>query len=166
MKKIFNFIILFVMCLSFTSCITTAEAQTDGVYVSYDGVDFDVVITYGTPTYTADGLLMYYFYRGLYYYPYYQGNRWYFRHYSSPLRYYRPIHRDFYHHRQPIVRHHNDVRPRINNRPNIDNRKPNTGVNRPQQPMRSSTRINSQPRVINRGGSSRPSNGGHFGSRH
>lgn len=181
MKKFFSFIIASVMCLSLTSCVVAAEAQTDGIYVTTDGVDVDVIITYGTPYYNAEGLLLYYIYRDLYYYPYYHGSRWYFRSYSRPVHHYRPVPRDFYRHR-PVV-HRNDNR-RVGNvvnrppsvrgggvgqRPNVD-RMPNGPINRPNvdrrpnQQMRSSTRVSPQPSSgMSRGGGSRPSGNGHFG---
>jgi len=154
MKKVFSFIITLVMCLSLTSCVTTAEAQTDGVYVSTDGVDVDVIITYGTPYYDAEGLLLYYIYRNYYYYPFYTADRWYFRAYSRPLRYVRPYPRDFYRHRphvnhgRPYVGSHN------NHRPNVGNHRPNSNIHRPSI----STRPQSRPQINNRGGGfSRPS---------
>lgn len=183
MKKVFSFIITLALCLSFSSCVTTAEAQTDGIYVSTNGVDFDVVLTYGTPIYNAECLLMYYIYRDLYYYPYYYSNRWYFRSYSRPLRHYRPVHRDFYRNRPPVHhnhgRGHGDIRhnrPNVNHRPNINNRpsvnhrpsvnsRPSGGIQRPQHSMRSSTMVQHQPnhssapRGMNNGG------GRHFGGR-
>lgn len=154
MKKVFSFIITLVMCLSLTSCVTTAEAQTDGVYVSTDGVDVDVIITYGTPYYNAEGLLLYYIYRNYYYYPFYTADRWYFRGYSRPLHHSRPFARDFYRHRphvnhgRPYVGSHN------NHRPNVGNHRPNSNVHRPSI----STRPQSRHQINNRGGGfSRPS---------
>lgn len=189
MKKVFSFIITFVMCLSLTSCVTTAEAQTDGVYVSTDGVDVDVIITYGTPYYNTDGLLLYYIYRNYYYYPFYTADRWYFRAYSRPLRYARPYPRDFYRHRPPVNhgRPHDARPPRDNHRPN-GNVRPNGGGNRPNGTIRPNggqrpnvqprPNVQSQPRpqMNNRSGGnfSRPaspqrsstrSGGGHFGGR-
>ena len=138
MKKIIIIILGLVMCISLTSCVTTAYAQTD------DDVDVNVVVTYGTPCYDINGLLLYYFYRDLYYYPYYYSNRWYFRHYARPLPRgsYRPVPRDFHRHRPHVTPH----RPHMggnrgfgNHRPNMGSHKPNGGHMRPSTP-RSSTR--------------------------
>lgn len=60
------------MCISLTSCITTAYADDE----------VDVVVTYGRP----------------YYYPYYYDS-WYYRHHPRPLppRGYRPYYRHHLH---------------------------------------------------------------------
>ena len=146
MKKIISFILGLMMCISLSSCVTTAYAQTDD-----ELVDVNVVVTYGTPYYDANGLLLYYFYRDLYYYPYYYGNRWYFRHYIRPLppRAYRAVPRDFYNHRPHVSHNRPHVtlhRPHMggnrgfgNHRPNIGSHKPNGGHMRPSTP-RSSTK--------------------------
>jgi uncharacterized membrane protein YgcG len=196
MKKIFGFILVLAMGLSLTSCAVTAEAQTEDIYVSSNGVDVNVIVTYGTPYYNADGFLLYYIYRNYYYYPYFLNDRWYFRSYSRPLRYARPVPRDFYRHRPPVNhRRHHDARPPRGNhhhngnvRPNVQpprgGGRPNGGVRqpsvntRPNGQVRSSTRVQSQPRpqMSNRSGGnfSRPaspqrsstrSGGGHFGGR-
>ena len=123
MKKIIGFILGLVMCISMTSCVTTAYAQTED-----EIADVNVVVTYGTPYYNSDGLLLYYVFRDLFYYPYYYNNRWYFRHYSRPLppTHYRPIPRDFYRHRPTVV----NPRPNVNNhRPNVIHSKPQTRPN-------------------------------------
>lgn len=49
MKKIISILIALVMCVSLSSCITTAQAQDDGVYD--DNVDISIVISNGTPYY-------------------------------------------------------------------------------------------------------------------
>lgn len=171
MKKVFGFIIFLLMCLSFTSCAVVAEAQVDDVYVTSNGVDVDIVIRYGTPYYNAEGLLLYYIYRDLYYYPYYHGSRWYFRSYTRPIHYYRPVPRDFYRHK-PVnhVRRNNDVRPpmvnrRSNggiNRSNNSINRHNGSINRPNQQIRGGSMP--QPRQqMNRGGGSSSRSVGHFG---
>ena len=105
MKKIISFILGLVMCISLTSCVTTAYSQTED--------DVNVIITHGVPYYDSNGLLLYYVYRDLFYYPYYY-NGWHFRHYDKPLhpRYHRPIPRNFYH-----TRPHHSVQPRGGMRP-------------------------------------------------
>lgn len=122
MKKIISLFLGLMICFSLSSCVTTAYAQGEN-----EEVDVNVVVTYGTPYYNTDGLLLYYVFRDLFYYPYYYNNRWYFRHYSRPLppRTYRPIPRDFYKHR-PNITHH---RPNVwHSRPQA---KPNIGLSRP-----------------------------------
>jgi hypothetical protein len=138
MKKFISLILALMMCISLTSCVTTAYAQTDD-----EVSDVNVVITYGTPYYNSNGLLLYYIYRDLYYYPYYYNNRWHFRHYTRPLppRHYRPIPRNFYHHR-----------------PNITHHRPNIGHNRLQTRPSGGT-IHRPQGGINHGG------GRHFGGR-
>ena len=94
MKKIIGIFLGLIMCIAITSCSTMAYAQTDECVIGTD-----VIITYGTPYYNNDGLLLYYMYRNLFYYPYYY-NGWYFRYYRRPLppSSYRPLPRDFYRH--------------------------------------------------------------------
>lgn len=157
MKKVIIFILGLMMCISMSSCVTTAYAQTDD-----EMVDVNVVVTYGTPYYNSDGLLLYYVFRDLYYYPYYYGNRWYFRHYSRPLppRTYRPLPRDFYNHKPHIVHHH---------RPNVTHHTPNIWHNRPQtRPSGGIGNHNHRPSggTIHRPqGGSNHSGGRHFGGR-
>lgn len=105
MKKIISFILGIMMCMSLTSCITEAYAQNEDI-----SADVNVVLTYGIPCYGVDGLLLYYTYNNLYYYPYYYNNRWYFKYYRRPLppRSYRPLPRGFYRHR-PIIHHHPNI---------------------------------------------------------
>ena len=100
------------MVFSLTSCVTTAYAYDD----MYDDVDIEVVVTYGTPYYNAEGLLLYYIYRDLYYYPYFYNDRYYLHRYYRPLppdrmRHYRPVPRDFYRHNPPHRHHHNGHQP-------------------------------------------------------
>ena len=148
MKKIMIlFVALVLMTATFISCCTTSAAvatsveTVDDVYAG-STVDYTFIIANGRPFY-VDGVISYYFYNGIYYYPYiYNGVRC-----LHPYRYvqrrgyvhvpprgHRParrwMHRDdrhrFHHHNVP---HHN--RPRVYN---------------------------------NRGGSSRPNNGFHNGN--
>ena len=136
MKKIISIILGLVMCMTLTSCVTTASAQIDDMY---DDVDVNLIITYGTPIYNAEGLLTYYIYRDLYYYPYIHNNRYYFHRYTRPL----PPHR--HHHVAPprsgghVTPHrtpHHTTRPNIGSRPT----RPSGGGMRPSTP-RSSTRM-------------------------
>ena len=138
MKKIISFILGLVMCISLTSCVTTASAQIDDMY---DDVDVNLIITYGTPIYNAEGLLTYYIYRDLYYYPYIHNNRYYFHRYTRPL----PPPRHHRHHVTPprigghVTPHrplHHTTRPNIGSRPT----RPSGGGMRPSTP-RSATRM-------------------------
>ena len=145
MKKIIGILAALMMCFTLSSCITPAQAQIDGVY---DGVSVDVVIGYGTPIYNAEGLLMYYIYRDLYYYPYIYNNRYYFHRYYRPLppNRYRPVPRDFYRHYQPHHGHRGHYTPHHgspNRHPSI-----NHGGNR--------------PRPSYGGGTYKPHSGGHM----
>ncbi len=73
---------------SLSSCETTyAATTTDDMYsTSYydDAVTVNIIMEYGTPYY-IDGILQYYLYRNLYYYPYYYNNVMYFRSFYRPL---------------------------------------------------------------------------------
>lgn len=93
-------IILIMLCTLFltSSCETYSQVYYDDYN---DGVSYTTVVTYGTPYY-YDGVIGYYFYRGLYYYPYLWNNVWYFRPYREPHpygwrfvpdRHWRPMHR-------------------------------------------------------------------------
>lgn len=145
MKKIIGFLVALVMCITFTSCAVTAEAHVDDMY---DNVDISLVVTYGTPYYNADGLLLYYIYRDMFYYPYYYNHRYYLHRYSRPLPpsrlgRYKPVPRDFHVRNRPHVNHvtppnkttqHVDAhKPNVNNRPtpNINNRPMPNVNNRP-----------------------------------
>ena len=154
MKKIIGFLVALVMCFTFTSCAVTAEAHYDDMY---DDVDISVVVTYGTPYYNTEGLLLYYIYRDMFYYPYYYNNRYYLHRYSRPLpppraRMYKPVPRDFYRHEPPRKYHvtppnrsTQHMRPNTHSaqpRPNGSVRPNNNrggGMSRPMTP-RSSTR--------------------------
>ena len=146
MKKLANILIAIAMMFTLTSCVTSVQAQTDDMY---DDVTINTVITLGVPYYNADGLIIYYLYRNMYYYPYYYGHRYYFHRYTNPLppshlRHYRPIPRNYFH-RHPIGKSFGN-RP-IDRRPSINRQTP------PNMRQRSST--NSTPRM----GNSMPSGG-------
>lgn len=166
--------------LSLSSCETTtyATAQTD-IYDDYEQyevrstVGFDVIIRYGTP-YFYRGDILYYFYDGIYYYPYWYNDYWYVKAYTRPFNhlrykpYFRPSYRD-YRFRPGIYRGYN--RPHYkphNHRPNNHIHKPyssrpNNGIhgnnghmNRPPN----NGNMNHQPHHRPNGGSH-----GHFGGR-
>jgi hypothetical protein len=155
MKKLMTLLVGLTMAFSLTSCVTTAQAQID------EDVDATLVIRYGTPYYNADGLLLYFIYRNMYYYPYYSYDGWYFRYNREPLIYYKPVPRYFYKrrpYRAPQYRyhsapprgghygnhhpHHSTHQPPQHRHGTYNNgTRPHAGMsNRPASPPRSSTR--------------------------
>lgn len=145
MRKFLFGIVLAIGCMSLVSCVTTVSAQDDmygstETVVVDDNTQIEVVITYGTP-YIIDGLVQYYIYNNLYYYPYYYRNHFYWRMYRSPLltypRYWRPMPRaywyrggKFYHPRNFDRRHYDNViRHNGHHRPHYDNRNGRGGQN-------------------------------------
>ena len=58
------------ICFSLTSCSTYTYAQPAAVEIEPTEVTYTTVITYGV-RYYIDGIISYYKYRGLFYYPYY-----------------------------------------------------------------------------------------------
>ena len=164
MKKILVFLFGLTMLFGLTSCVTAVQAQDD-TYIGSE-VNSTVVITYGTP-YIVDGMIMYYVYKGLYYYPYWVNDMYCFHVYRHPIvmdyyrRYYRPVPRDFYrHHRyDPTPRRHrpdqhyyyhngrnhhldNVRRPDIHHRPsgNRPMNRPSGTSNRPHNNIGTNTR--------------------------
>lgn len=145
MRKFLIGIVFAIGCMSLVSCVTSVSAQddmygsTEAVVVD-DNTQIEVVITYGTP-YIIDGLVQYYIYNNLYYYPYYYRNHFYWRMYRSPLltypRYWRPMPRaywyrggKFYHPRNFDRRHYDNViRHNGHHRPHYDNRNGRGGQN-------------------------------------
>lgn len=81
--KLFIFTIITLICFSLTSCSTYTYAQPAAVEVEIEPteVTYTTVITYGVPYY-IDGIISYYTYRGLFYYPYYWHNHWYVHPYT------------------------------------------------------------------------------------
>ena len=157
MKKIIAILAILMTLFTLSSCVTAAQAQVDAVYDVYDDdVDVNVVITYGTPYYDTSGLLLYYVYRDMFYYPYIYNNLYYFHRYSRPLPYdryhrlYKPLPRDFHKHHSYGMRHvhrgwnghHNGrvmppSRGHHNPRPNIHNHKHSPRVDvKPNTPSR------------------------------
>ena len=144
MSKFLIGIVFAIGCMSLVSCVTTVSAQDDmygstETVVVDDNTQIEVVITYGTP-YIIDGLVQYYIYNNLYYYPYYYRNHFYWRMYRSPLltypRYWRPMPRaywyrggKFYHPRNFDRRHYDNVIRHNHHRPHYDNRNGRGGQN-------------------------------------
>ena len=179
MKKIMTLFVALVLTTTiFTSCCTTSAAVTTSVETVddiYTGttIDYTFIIANAHPFY-VDGVISYYFYNGIYYYPYiYNGVRC-----LHPYRYaqrrgyvhvpprgYRPprrwMHRDDRHHfyHQPNLPHH---RPRVQpNRGGSSGFHNGNGrlqgkLNRSTPNMRSNTRVNDRrgnTGSFNRGGS-------------
>ena len=174
-----NIMILFVALVwttaALTSCCTTSAAVStsvetvDDIYAG-NSIDYTFIIANARPFY-VDGLISYYFYNGIYYYPYvYNGVRC-----LHPYRYvqrrgyvhvpprgYRPprrwMHRDdrhhFYHqpnlpHHRPRVQPNRGGSPRPYNGFHYGNGRTHGKPNRSNYNMRSSTRVNSMS--FNRG---------------
>lgn len=199
MKKFLFAIISVFILLSTTSCVTSVYAQDDEMYtyekpVVRTNVDIEIVIRNGTP-FIVDGLVQYYLYNNLYYYPYYHNNYFYYRVYARPLirypRHWRPVPRGYWfrgdrfykpnrydRHHFDNVRRHDSHRPQLD-RPNTrhnDNVSPRFENNRSRSfgTRPSSTRstiqrpnpnMNNKPSNINRGGTFSRPQGGHFGGR-
>jgi hypothetical protein len=99
--KLIIFITILMMLISLTSCgVTTYATTQDDIYIENtedivnSQVNYNIVISSGTPYY-YNGSILYYYYDGLYYYPFYYNNYWYMRVYRRPFNhiYYRPYFR-------------------------------------------------------------------------
>lgn len=148
MKKIMTLFVALVLTTAvFTSCCTTSAAVTTSVETVDDiyagtTIDYTFIIANARPFY-MDGVLSYYFYNGIYYYPYiYNGVRC--------LHPYRYVQRRGYVHVPPrgyrLERRwmHRDDRHHLYHQPNLPHHRPRVQTNR--------------------GGSSRPNNGFHYGN--
>ena len=131
MKKYLSILLMGLMCMLCTSCVTSTYAET-----TVGDEDIQIVIRYGTPYYYGNSLA-YYIYDGYYFYPYRYNNTWRFHRYSRPL----PPPR--HHYRRPSLSHHNNGHKHFGNY----SRPPrNNGMLKPSRPshndrtMRSSTR--------------------------
>ena len=135
MKKYLSILLIGLMCMLCTSCVTSTYAET-----SVCDEDVQIVIRYGTPYYYGN-TLVYYIYDGYYFYPYRYNNVWRFHRYSRPL----PPPR--HHYRRPPHPHnnwhHNNGHRHFGN---YSHHPRNNGMSRPSRPsynhrpMRSSTR--------------------------
>lgn len=182
------------VAFTLTSCASAAYAQTDEVYTttSDENVNVQMVISYGVPVLDEANFVMYYVYKGWYYYPYWITDRYYFHVYRHPLavdyyrRWYRPIPRDFHRHfryemtprhyrhdlhgRRPHFdrpNHHgtNRMRPNVNHnhRPSMNHNRPMPNINRGVNMHRGGSIGNSRPMVQSRSSTRNSSGGGHFG---
>ena len=196
MKKFLFGIVFAIGCMLLVSCVTTVSAQddmygpTEAVVVN-DNAQIEVVITCGTP-YIIDGLVQYYIYNDLYYYPYYYRNHFYWRMYRSPLltypRYWKPMPRvywykggKFYHPRNFDRRHydnvirHNDyhrhipnngkITPRSNNNNNrvVPRQQGNRNFGQGRFPSSTRQTVHSRGSMPTRSGATTPN--GRFGGR-
>ena len=180
-RRIFTILIGLIMLFSLSSCETYTYATTqDDIYVEAEvdvvrsNVSFDVIIQYGTPYY-RDGVLLYYLYRDIYYYPFYYNNYWYVRAYRRPFThfdtrpYFRPHKYDYrfspghyrgfdrpdrptpnYRHNPNIRRPDNHPRPNVDRRPNVNirpevNRRPEN--RQPQRPQQNRVTPQRTPNV-------------------
>ena len=170
------FLVSMAVAFTLTSCVSTAYAQNDDVYegtVNYE-VDNTLIITVGTPTFDVYGSIIYYFYDGWYYYPYYYRNGYLFHRYRMILpndyyhRWYRPLPSDFHRHR-PYMGHRPTHRP--THKPQVHHPQHNhNGMVRPHVDNHNritphSNRHNRPTPNINRGGNiNRGSNMGRGGN--
>ena len=153
MKKLFIYLMMFMLTFSVMSCVTETYAQVQATDEMYDYTDnsvsdahLQVVITYGTP-YIIDDIIYYYFYNGRYYYPYYYNSYFYLRVYTHPLRHYprywRPVPRAHWYHNGAF---HRPYRSNGQHHPGFGrgghNPRPHDGnINRPHGNRQSSTRV-------------------------
>lgn len=146
MKKILAILTTLIMCITLSSCVMTAQAQTeDDLY--YDNIDVNVIVTNGRPYFNTNGYILYWVYRDLYYYPYYYNDRLYLHRYHRPLPPHRmnryiPIHRNTF---TPKVQRYNHRNAHIT-RPNTNMHWHVTNGRGNNQPMRQSTTRNSSRR--------------------
>ena len=164
MKNFIKLLTIAAMCFCMTSCVATVQAETDGVYATYDGdMDIRLVMAYGVPYYSADNVLLWYLYRNVYYTPRYFNGRVYAfdRHRTRPhfpeyrtVRPGRPAHVDRPGGRR-IEPGRNNVRPG-SNRP--------TPAPRATTPSRPAPNRSASP-APSRGSSPAPRGGGHVGGR-
>ena len=123
MKKYLSILVIGLMCMLCTSCVTSTYAET-----GIGDEDVQIVIRYGTPYYYGN-TLAYYSYNGYYFYPYRYNNVWRFRRYSRPPHLHNNWHHNNWHRHFGNYSQH----PRSN------------GISRPSRPsynhgsMRSST---------------------------
>lgn len=145
------------MMFSLNSCETYTYATTqDDIHVEAEAdvvrsnVSFDVIIQYGTPFY-RDGVLLYYLYRDIYYYPFYYNNYWYVRAYRRPFNHFdtRPYFRPHKYDYRFSPGHYRGFdrpnRPKPNYRHNPNMRRPDYPPRQPRPDVRG--RGNGQPRI-------------------
>lgn len=171
MKRIIlSLAIMLISIFTFSSCVTTAYADDDTYESSYD---YNVIIANGTP-FIVNGLIAYYLYNNMYYYPYYRNGFYHFYSYARPLphdrmpRFYKPMPpMDNMMHRRNLPIHTNrEFNFNRQQRPNQNNRQFGNIQQRPRMNMQQ----NNSNRTfgngsINRGNRPNLNNNGHFGGR-
>lgn len=132
MKIVRIFILSILICIGVSSCSTSTYVQpyVDDVAIPTE-ITYTTVVTYGIPYY-FNGIISYYVYNGIYYYPYIWHNHWYVHPYTHvqphgfihrPHHGFAPEHRwkrpaHFRHDNNP--RHHRtDMYYRPHTRPNV-----------------------------------------------
>ena len=121
MKKYLSILLIGLICMLCTSCVTSTYAET-----GIGDEDVQIVIRYGTPYYYGN-TLAYYTYNGYYFYPYRYNNVWRFHRYSRPL----PPPRHYY--RRPPLPHHNNWHRHFGN---YSQHPRNNGMSRPSRPSK------------------------------
>jgi hypothetical protein len=165
MKRIIlSLAIMLISIFTFSSCITAAYADDDAYGYSYD---YNVIITNGTP-FIVKGLIAYYLYNNMYYYPYYRNGIYHFYRYDRPQPYDRMP--SFYKPMPPREKPH-----MYNNRGfNFNRQQRSSQNNRSFGNMTQRSRMNIQPNnnsrtfgnsSFNRGNRSNINNNGRFGGR-
>lgn len=165
MKRIIlSLAIMLISIITFSSCITAAYADDDTYGYSYD---YNVIITNGTP-FIVNGLIAYYLYDNMYYYPYYRNGIYHFYRYDRTLPYDRMPR--FYKPMPPRAKPHMYNNRLFNfnrqQKPSQNNRPFGNMTQRPQMNMQQ----NNNSRTFgngsfNRGNSPNINNNGHFGGR-
>lgn len=166
MKKIIlSLAIMLISIFTFSSCVTTAYADDDTYGHSYD---YNVIITNGTP-FIVNGLIAYYLYNNMYFYPYYRNGIYHFCRYEKPLphdrmpRFYKPMpprnNMHMYNNREFNL--NRQQRPSQNDR---------SFGNMPQKPRMNNMQQNNSNRTfgngsVNHGNRLSINNNGHFGGR-
>lgn len=113
MKKYLSILLIGLICMLCTSCVTSTYAET-----GIGDEDVQIVIRYGTPYYYGN-TLAYYTYNGYYFYPYRYNNVWRFHRYSRP------------HYRRPPLPRHNNWHRHFGN---YSQHPRNNGMSRPSRP--------------------------------
>lgn len=171
MKKIIlSLAIMLISIFTFSSCISTAYADDDAYVYSYD---YNVIISNGTP-FIVNGLIAYYLYNNMYYYPYYRNGIYHFYRYERPLpydrmpRFYKPIppRENMMHRINPPMHNNRGFNFNRQQRPNQSNRQ----FGNLQQRPRMNIQQNNSNRTFgngsfNRGHMPNMNNNGHFGGR-
>ena len=159
MKIVRIFILSILICIGVSSCSTSTYVQpyVDDVAIPTE-ITYTTVVTYGIPYY-FNGIISYYVYNGIYYYPYIWHNHWYVHPYThvQPHGFIHRPHNGFApDNRWRRPRHFN---PNIHRRPSRVNHRPTDPQNRHNviPPKTETTRPNINNRTDKRNPQYRPS---------